>query len=118
MAGIWIPPQEFREVYTAETGRATKGTERSISSVTRLQRPGVDNESFWRRTDVIKREAGDQREFLAVSGLHWFGVLRIDNFGRLDDVLVGTAYSRDLNAVAWPDRFEFAEECIPMRRNN
>jgi hypothetical protein len=48
----------------------------------------MHDEPFWRRSNEVKRLARYQREFRTGPGLHNLSVFRIDNFRRVDHVLV------------------------------
>jgi hypothetical protein len=75
----------------------------------------VHDEPLWCSSDEVKRVARYQREFWTGSGLHNLSVFWIDNFRRVDNVLVGSAYGCDLNTVAWPYSSQFTEKRVSVR---
>src|SRR4030095_9749678 len=75
----------------------------------------MHDEPFWRRSNEVKRIARYQREFRTGSGLHNLGVFRIDNFRRVDHVLVRSAYGCEVNAVSCHYPLQFAEKRVPVR---
>jgi hypothetical protein len=75
----------------------------------------MHDKPFWRRSDEVKRITGDQRKFRPGAGFHNLRGFRIDNFRRVDYVLVRSADGCKPYAVAGYDPIQFAEERVAVR---
>ena len=75
----------------------------------------MNHEPPGRGADEVKGITRDQRELAAAARLHHSRVVRIDDFGRFNDVLMAPGGCVDLNAVSWNHAFQRAEEGVAMR---
>jgi hypothetical protein len=63
----------------------------------------MHDELLWRSSDEVKQIACYQREFRTGAGFHNLSVFWIDDFRGVNDVLIGSVYGCDFNAVAWSE---------------
>src|SRR5665213_771512 len=79
--------------------------------------PCVNDEAQWRRADVRKRIAGDQRQLFARGTIKHASILGPYDFSGRDPIVVRPFCCGELNVISYGNVAKLAKYGIPMRGN-